>query len=210
MRPWDRPRRGEFSARTLLFLAATMTLLWANTPARATEELTGEPEPGPSPLTLELALHYAQVNLTGASGDTDSGVGSSFMAGWRVYDRLYLVASVQFAYNDPADVERYRISPAAGLAYRLDFLPVYPELSLMAGGEFTRRAGAWDIDSSLVISLGLFVEVGAGFSLGMSVGQHLLFSDIRDDPGVFLSLFKSTARMRTIAFALRFDPVLAP
>lgn len=167
---------------------------------------------------IEGALHWGMLHPNGNAGKKHSDVGANFGLYYMVYPRLYLDFSLYYQRNGkdlPGDEEgtfreinQNRVTPALGIAFRFDELPIYPEGKVLLGLEAIDSEGSWNIDGSLIMSFGLVFRVGGGVSLGINVNQHLSLSELADDPGVFLELFKSSARYRTFGLVIRWEPHL--
>lgn|GEM_PF-4742406 len=158
------------------------------------------------PVHFELGGHYTQLNLSGEE-DADTGAfGASAGVLYNVWDRLYIDSLFTWAGHTWQSEDQTRLTLATGVAWRFDSLPVYPEARLLLGAELLNDDAGWDIDGVVVLGLGVFAGLPQGFSLGLTMSTNLTFEDLKEDPGVFLSLFTTTSRYRSFALVLRWQP----
>ena len=158
------------------------------------------------PVHIELGGHYTQLNLSGEEDAETGAFGLSTGVLYNVWNRLYIDSI--FAWQDHTWLgeDQTRLTLAAGIAWRFDTLPVYPEARVLLGTEMLNDAAGWSADGVLVLGLGLFAGLPRGFSAGIAMSTNLTFDDLGNDPGVFLSLFTTTSRYRSFSLVLRWQP----
>ncbi len=158
-----------------------------------------------SDFSAGLALFYGSVNPKKQDDAETSAFGFGLEALYRLYGVFFAAARIDYLGADVDGKSQKRLTTAGGLSIRLDTLFIYPEIKALVGSESLREGSSWNNSAILFMSLGAFVGAKSGFAAGVSVSERLLFSDIYDNAGVFLSLFSKTARYKSVDLSIRWN-----
>lgn len=158
-----------------------------------------------SDFSAGLALFYGSVNPKKRDDEETSALGFGFEALYRLYGVFFAAARFDYLGADVDGKAQKRLTTAGGLSIRLDSLIVYPEIKALIGSESLREGSSWNNSAILFMSLGVFVGAKSGLAAGVSVSERLLFSEIYDNAGAFLSLFSKTARYKSVDLSIRWN-----